>query len=200
MDEKSGWSGVENVKGFEDWDWPYIVEEWLRMKEVPASCCCFMVIAISRPTIFWVSLPSLVLSPLSSESWRYQRHVHLSPDHLLHYCPPPRVYIVTLLALSRRCEHQRWPTDTRLTSRSDGMSDWSNLLMKEAVTGRERIRVRNSPPPFSFLCSPPSVSLSLFPFLCLSLSVSLCLSAWWCRAGQVSVIQGCKPEEDWIYL
>lgn len=59
----------------------------------------------------------------------------------------------------------------------------------------QKLALRLSSP----LCTPPSVSLSLFLFLCLSLSVSLCLClcAWWCRAGQVTVIQGCKLEEDW---
>lgn len=144
------------------------------MKEAPADCCCLMVIAIQT-----LSTPFL-FSPSSSR--------------------PRRVYIITLSALSRPHEHQRWPTDTRLTSHSSGTSDWSHLLKEEAVTGRERISVRKLSS--AFPVSPPSVSLSLRLFLRLSLSVSLCLClpAGWCRAGQVSVIQGCKPEEDWIYL
>lgn len=48
------------------------------------------------------------------------------------------------------------------------------------------------------LCQSGSASVSLSGSL--SVSLYFCLSACWCRAGQVSVIQGCKPEEDWIYL
>lgn len=101
-------------------------------------------------------------------------YLYLSPYHLFHHYHPRFVCIIMLLALSRRREHERWPTDTRLTSHSDETSDWSHLLLEEAVTGRgkssHKISVRNSPPSFSFLCSPPSV------FLCFCFSVSHFLS------------------------
>lgn len=95
------------------------------------------------------------------------------PCYFLHHCPPRCFYIIMLLALSGRQELQHWPTDTRLTFRSNGMSDWSRLLMKGAATRRERISVRNSPPPVPLLCF-SSVSLSM----CFSVShfLSHCVS------------------------
>lgn len=149
--------------------------------------CCLMIIAIS--IIFWLSLSRPSIFPLTAFS----------------------ITVLLVMFTSLRCG--LWVSDMSIsigpltpdwpltaTGRLTGvLTCWWRKLWQ---WGGERISVRNSPPPFSLLCTPPSVSLSLFLFLCLSLSVSLCLcfSAWRCRAGQVSVIQGCKLEEDWIYL
>lgn len=156
------------------------------MTEIPAYCCKLV---IAESIIFGITLPLLVLSPLSSESRQYQHHLYRSPYHLLHHHRPPRrVSIITLLALSRRQEPQRWPTDTSLTSHSDGTS---GLLMEKAVKGREMISVRNSLPPFSFLRSPPSVSLSLFLSLTFCLIVSSSVFVPLCL-----VIQGRSGHRD----
>lgn len=139
-------------------------------------------------------------------------HIFISASRHHHHCHYnfaiinlylyPSITILLVVLISLRCRlwvgetslsvvplTPDWPLTVRV--RLTGVTCW---LRKRRQEGKERSHKTS--------LSQFSMHLRLSFFLCLSLSVSLCLtlSAWWCRAGQVRVIQGCKPEEDWIYL